>query len=58
MLAQFDNLNLLIEQKQRKIKAVIVGGLTETQKRILSTLGLSEDIYNLSFTHAKIKDVT
>lgn len=59
MLAQFDNLNLLIEQKQKKIKAVIVGGLTETQKRILSTLGLSEDIYNLSFTaQAKIKEVT
>ena len=59
MLAQFDNLNLLIEQKQKKIKAVIVGGLTETQKRILSTLGLSEDIYNLSFTaQAKIKEAT
>ena len=58
MLAQFDNLNLLIEQKQEKIKAVIAGGLTETQKRILSTLGLSEDIYNLSFTHAKIKKAT
>ncbi len=29
LLTQFDNLNLLIEQKQKKIKAVMIGELTE-----------------------------
>ena len=58
LLTQFDNLNLLIEQKQKKIKAVMIGELTELQKRILSTLRLSEDIYNLSFTQVKIKEAT
>ena len=56
LLNQFDNLNLLIEQKQKKIKAVMVGGLTELQKRILSILCLPEDIYKLSFPQAKMKE--
>ena len=58
LLTQFDNLNLLIEQKQKKIKAVMVGGLTGLQKRILSTLRLPENIYDLSFTRVKMKDAT
>jgi len=58
LLNQFDNLNLLIEQKQKKIKAVMIGGLTEIQKRILSALRLSEEIYNLSFTQGKMKEAT
>jgi len=58
LLTQFDNLNLLIEQKQKKIKAVMVGGLTKLQKRILSTLRLPENIYDLSFTRVKMKDAT
>lgn len=58
LLSQFDNLNLLIEKKQNKVKALMVGGLTAFQKRILCILRLPEDIYDLSFNQAKIKETT
>jgi transposase len=53
LLSQFDNLHMLIEDKGKKISAVMVEGLTTLQKKILSILQLSEEIYNLSFKHGK-----
>ncbi|MEE4605851.1 MAG: hypothetical protein V2J65_31540 [Desulfobacteraceae bacterium] len=53
-LSQFDNLHLLIEGKRKKVSAVLVEGLTSSQK-ILSILKLSEDIYDLSFRNRKKK---
>ena len=58
LLSQFDNLNLLIEENQREVKALLVGGLTQLQKRILSLLRLPESIYDLSFTQTKIKEAS
>lgn len=58
LLSQFNNLNLLIEENQKKVKALMVGGLTALQKRILSILHLPEDIYDLPLNHAKIKEAT
>jgi transposase len=54
LLSQFDNLHLLIEDKGKKISAVMVEGLTTLQKKILSILKLPEEIYDLSFKHGKI----
>ena len=54
LLSQFDNLHLLIEDKGKKISAVMVEGLTSLQKKILSILKLPEEIYDLSFKHGKI----
>lgn len=54
LLAQFNYLNLLIEEKQKSITAILLGGLTPLQKRILSLLGIPEEIYHLSFSQAKI----
>ena len=53
LLSQFDNLHLLIEEKGKKISAVLVEGLTALQKQILSILQLPENIYSLSFKHGK-----
>lgn len=55
LLSQFDNINLLIEEKRGNAKAVFVGGLTLLQKRILSLLRIPEKIYDISFTKAKIR---
>jgi hypothetical protein len=48
-----DNLHLLIEDKGKKVSAVMVEGLTTLQKKILSILKLPEEIYDLSFKHGK-----
>jgi len=40
LLSQFDNLHLLIEEKGKKISAVMVEGFTTLQKKILSILEL------------------
>jgi transposase len=53
LLSQFDNLHLLIEDKGKKISAVMVEGLTTLQKKILSILQLPEEVYDLSFKHGK-----
>lgn len=49
LLSQFDNLNLLVEEKGRKVSATMVETLTSLQKKILSILQLPEKIYELSF---------
>lgn len=54
LLSQFDNLHLLIEDKGKKVSALLVEGLTTLQKKILSILQLPEEIYDLSFKHGKI----
>ena len=53
LLSQFDNLHLLIEDKGKKVSAALVEGLITLQKKILSTLQLPEEIYDLSFKHGK-----
>lgn len=58
LLSQFDNINLLIEEKRGNVKAILVGGLTLLQKRILSLLRMPEKIYEISFTKAKIKEAS
>ena len=55
LLSQFNYLNLLIEERENSVTAVLLGGLTMLQKRILSLLGMPEEVYELSFTQAKIK---
>jgi len=55
MLSQFHNINLLIQEERRTVQAILLGGLTLVQKRILSLLRLPEKIYELSFTQAKIE---
>jgi transposase len=55
LLSQFDNINLMIEEKRGNANAVLVGGLTLLQKRILSLLRIPEKMYDLSFTKAKIR---
>ncbi|MFZ3044400.1 MAG: transposase, partial [Desulfatirhabdiaceae bacterium] len=49
LLAQFDNLHLLIQVQGKKISGIMVEELTVLQKRILSLLQLPESIYDLSF---------
>ncbi|MCU0643458.1 MAG: hypothetical protein MUC94_04295 [bacterium] len=51
LLSQFDNLHPLIEDKGKRISAVMVEGFTTLQKKILSILKLPEEIYDLSFKH-------
>ena len=55
LLAQFDNLHLLIQEQGKKISGIMVEGLTVLQKRILSLLQLPESIYDLSFNMTKAK---
>ena len=55
MLSQFDNLNLFIEEGKKSVRAILIGGLTQLQKQILSLLNFPEELYDLSFTQAKIK---
>lgn len=55
LLAQFDNLHLLIQGQGKKISGIMIEGLTVLQKRILSLLQLPESIYDLSFNTAKAK---
>jgi transposase len=55
LLAQFNYLNLLIEERENSVTAVLLGGLTKLQKRILSLIGMPEKVYELSFTKAKIE---
>jgi transposase len=52
LLAQFDNLHLLIQVRGKKISGVVVEELTALQKRILSLLQLPESMYDLSFNTA------
>lgn len=49
LLAQFDNLHLLMEEKGKDISGVVVEVLTSLQKKILALLKLPETIYDLSF---------
>jgi len=49
LLAQFDNLHLLIEEKGKDISGVVVEALTSLQKKILALLKLPETIFTLSF---------
>jgi len=49
LLAQFDNLHLLMEQKQKNLSGMMVESLTSLQKKILEILKLPETIYDLSF---------
>ena len=49
LLAQFDNLHLLMEEKGKDISGVVVEVLTSLQKKILALLKLPETIFNLSF---------
>ncbi|MBF0204718.1 MAG: transposase, partial [Desulfamplus sp.] len=51
LLAQFDNLHLLMEEKGKDISGVVVEGLTSLQKKILILLKLPETIYDLSFNY-------
>jgi transposase len=53
LLSQFDNLYLLIEDKGKKVWAMMVKGLTTLKNKILFILQLSEEIYDLSFKHGK-----
>jgi len=53
LLSQFDNLHPLIEDKGKRISAVMVEGFTTLQKKILSILKLPGEIYDLSFKHKK-----
>jgi len=55
LLSQFDNINLLIEEKRGNVKAALVGGLTLLQKQILSLLRMPEKTYELSFIKAEFK---
>ncbi|MFZ3045573.1 MAG: hypothetical protein WA151_06630, partial [Desulfatirhabdiaceae bacterium] len=55
LLAQFDNLHLLIQVQGKKISGIMVEELTVLQKRILSLLQLPESIYDLSFNTTKGK---
>jgi len=58
LLSQFDNINLLIEEKRGSARAVLLGGLTLLQKRILSLLRMPEKTYELSFAMVKIKEAS
>jgi len=57
LLSQFVTSHLLIEDKGKKVSAVMVEGLTTLQKKILSILKLPEEIYDLSFKHGKKNSV-
>ena len=54
LLSQFNNLHLLIEEKDKKVSAVLLEGLTPLQKQILSILQLPETIYSLTFNRRKM----
>jgi transposase len=56
LLSQFDNLNLLIEEKYKRISGVMIEGLTSLQKTILSILQLPEKFMNFpSITKKRIR---
>jgi len=49
LLAQFDNLHLLVERKKEGLKGELVEPLTSLQRRILTLLRVPERVYSLSF---------
>ena len=49
LLSAFENINLLIKENRKTVKGVVVESLSTLQKKILSILKLSENIFNLSF---------
>jgi transposase len=49
LLSAFENINLLIKDNRKTVKGVVVESLSSLQKKILSILKLSENIFNLSF---------
>lgn len=53
LLAQFEGLHLLIEQSPHRIKLRLIEVLNPLQSTILSLLGLSPRIYDLSLTQPK-----
>jgi transposase len=57
LLAQFKGLNLLIEEREGKVVGRLVEKLTPLQKHIIELLGLSQDIYELSFSHPPMRKV-
>jgi transposase len=58
LLAQFDNIHLLIQTNGQKIVGAVVESLTPLQKRILSLLKLPEKIYVFEFENHKITNST
>lgn len=58
LLSQFDNIHLHIQSNAKFIVGTVVETLTPLQKRILSLLKLSEDIYDLDFKTRKIMNST
>lgn len=58
ILAQFKEINCLIEQDGGRISGQIVEELTPLQERILILLGVSPEIYKLSFEREAVCDTT
>ena len=58
ILAQFKEVNCLIEDTGERITGRIVETLTPLQERILILLGLSPEIYELSFERDAACDTT
>lgn len=56
LLSQFDNIHLLIQENETRVKAFIIEKLNTLQCRILSLLNLPVDIFDLSFTEPKIQN--
>jgi hypothetical protein len=56
LLAQFEGLHLLIEQSPHRIKLRLIEVLNPIQSTILSLLGLSPRIYDLSVIQPKFID--
>ena len=56
LLSQFDNIYLLIEENETRVKGFIIEKLNTLQCRILSLLNLPVDIFDLSFAEPKIKN--
>lgn len=56
LLSQFDNIHLLIEENETRVKGFIIEKLNTLQCRILSLLNLPVDIFDLSFAEPKIKN--
>ena len=58
ILAQFKEINYLIEDTRGRVSGRIVETLTPLQERILILLGLSPEIYELSFERKAVCDIT
>jgi transposase len=56
LLSQFDNIHLLIQENETRVKGFVIEKLNALQCRILSLLNLPVDIFDLSFAEPKIKN--